>query len=252
MNRFRLFLGSRKLVIIILFITVFSGFSVFWYLNNQKQKSYENTGQVEIYTAGQDIFKGDEIDENMIEAKRISREVFNEEFLTDIKDIVGMKTTSDIAKGEIIRSGKLEGMALEENTYLKFSSYIPEGLRAVSIPVNYYGEHALLSKGDKVDIISTYYDSKNEELVSETVLKHKDIIFISGRSQVDSEDTVMPGYSPSNNTGNLVFGSLFDSSISDGSGSSLIILTFYLDQEEVESIMLSLQLGALNLAICPG
>ncbi|MCL5072270.1 MAG: RcpC/CpaB family pilus assembly protein [Actinobacteria bacterium] len=139
----------------------------------------------DIFTAAYDIESGQIIKEELLEKKKIPENIFNEKFIIDKSQILNKKAADNINKGEIISKDKIEG-SQTENVYLRFSTYIPEGLRATSIPINYYGDVSLIRVGDKVDLISTYYDKSMEQLITEVVLNEKEVIFIQNNDHLNS------------------------------------------------------------------
>jgi Flp pilus assembly protein CpaB len=243
-----LILRQKLLSIIFIAVAVFGGIFIFWYINNLKSKNLESINCKEIFTAKADINLKQEITENLLEKQKIPLNIFNEKFITDLNQIKGKKAICNISKGEIISKDKIEGEALNENSYLKFSSYIPDGLRAVNVPVNYYGDVSVLRVGDKVDIISVYYDQTNSQLISEAVLSEKEIILTvneqNGISNKNGEN------SSSNKNDSSLMDNVFDSNYASSAFSNSMIITFYLTPVEVEKIFLALERGVLNLSIC--
>lgn len=250
MNRLSIFLGRKKIIVIAAVIALLILLFAFWFFKSSANKEPEGNLYRQIYTAATDIVSGASITEDMLIAENIPEEMYSEKYFTDIKDISGKKAYTDLQKGEVISSDKLEGNTVQQNNYLKFSSHIPAGYRAVSIPVNYYGQHSLIGSGDKVDIISTYYQDSSGEFISITVLQHKEIIRIgTGENSKDGDVAGIPGKNTVSSNG-----SFFTGLFSEGgqSPANMLILTFYLTPGEAEKIILSLQLGTLNIAICPG
>ncbi|GAG74842.1 unnamed protein product, partial [marine sediment metagenome] len=169
--------------------------------------------------------------------------IFSEKFVLDEGQILGKKTNSDILKGEIIFADKVEGAALSQSSNLKFSSYIPKNLRAVSVPVNYFGDSSLLRTGDRVDIISTYYEYSGGELKSDTILSEKEVILAESNFGSSMSNSI-------GDNGNFLLGTATEEDFRSGSLGSFIIMTFYLEPGEVEIIFLALERGVLNLSIC--
>jgi Flp pilus assembly protein CpaB len=156
-------------------------------------------------------------------------------------------------KGEIISSDKIQGVAnKKDSNYLAFSSYIPSGLRAVSIPVNYYGEKSLLNIGDKIDLVSTLYEKTADSIISQTILWDKEIILINGKSSSNDLDDITGQQDNTGITNELPsLDNILQTSTVAGSKSGNCILTLYLNPQEVEAVFLALQTGTINLSICP-
>ena len=107
---------------------------------------------------------------------------------------------------------------------------------------------SLIRVGDKVDLISTYYDKSGEQLISEVVIGEKEIIFIQNSD--GSSSTTNPDNQAKESKNDFLFGGI-TSQDSGSSLSNLIVLTFYLLPAEVENIFLALDRGAINISICP-
>ncbi len=247
MNRLSLIFRQKLFTIIFIIISILGGFFVFWYLNSLKSKGAEDLAGKEIFTAAGNIESGQVIQEELLEKKKIPENIFNEKFIIDKSQILNKKAAGDINKGEIISKDKIEG-SQAENVYLRFSAYIPEGFRAISIPVNYYGDSSLIRVGDKVDLISTYYDKSGEQLISEIVLAAKEVIFI--QNNYGSNSTKNPDNQVNEGKNDFLFSGITGESPGNNL-SNLIILTFYLQPAEVENIFLALDRGAINISICP-
>jgi len=247
MNRLSLILRQKLFTIIFIIVSIFGGVFVFWYLNGLKAGGAQDFAGKDIFTAATDIESGQVIGEELLEMKKIPENIFNEKFIIDKSQILDKKAAGNINKGEIISKDKIEG-SQAENVYLRFSAYIPEGLRATSIPVNYYGDVSLIRVGDNVDLISTYYDKSGEQLISEVVIGEKEIIFIQNSD--GSSSTTNPDNQVKESKNDFLFGGISGQD-SGSSLSNLIVLTFYLLPAEVENIFLALDRGAINISICP-
>jgi len=247
MNRLSLIFRQKLFTIIFIIVSILGGIFVFLYLSGLKVNGVEDFSGKEIFTATVDIESGQVIQEELLEKKKIPENVFNEKFILDKNQIIDKKAASNISKGEIFSKDKIEG-SQTENIYLRFSGYIPEGLRAASIPVNYYGDASLIKVGDKVDLISIYYDKSREQLISEAVLHEKEVIFIQDNDGSNSTKNSDSQIKESKND------FLFEGIISEDSSnnlSNLVVLTFYLLPAEVENIFLALDRGVINISICP-
>jgi len=243
MNRINLILRQKIFSIIFILVSILGGFFIYWYISSLKSKIPEDTQYREIYIAKVNIRKGEEISENLLEKQKLPECIFSEKFVLDEGQILGKKTNSDILKGEIIFADKVEGAALSQSSNLKFSSYIPKNLRAVSVPVNYFGDSSLLRTGDRVDIISTYYEYSGGELKSDTILSEKEVILAESNFGNSMSNSI-------GDNGNFLLGTATEEDFRSGSLGSFIIMTFYLEPSEVEIIFLALERGVLNLSIC--
>lgn len=253
LSRLSLIIRRRIFIITFIILAIFVCTIIYWYISAGREKVEGNAGTIEVFTAGNDILAGAVINEDLIISRKISEDIFDSRFITDKQEISGKRTSSEIKKGEIITTDKMEGDKPGAQDYIKFSSYIPTGLRAVSIPVTYYGEHVLINTGDFVDIISTYYESSEEKIISETVLSFKEVVLIAGgntdQDAVNNTDDKM-NFNQQRPTSPM-FDGVLDNSPEQDIKTNKIIVTFYLLPEEVEKIMLAFHLGTLNVSICP-
>jgi Flp pilus assembly protein CpaB len=254
MNRINLIIRQRIFIIAIILMIVFAGLLIYWYLSSVKTEEQSAGGNVDVYTSRIEIKAGTQITKDLIEKKSIPENIFNQEFITDAGKIIGKITALDIVKGEIISNDKVQGVkSVKDSTnYLAFSSYIPSGLRAVSIPVNYYGDKSLLNIGDTVDLISTSYEKTTDSIISQTILEDIEVILIDGKSSSNDLDNII-GQQESNGANSEVpaLGSILQTGTTEGLKSGNCILTLYLKPLEVEKVFLALQTGMLNLSICP-
>jgi len=243
MNRINLILRQKIFSIIFILVSVLGGLFIYWYISSLKSKIPENTQYREIYIARVDIRKGEEISEDLLEKQKLPECIFSEKFVLDKNQILGKKVGSDILKGEIIFADKVEGAALSQSSNLKFSSYIPKNLRAVSVPINYFGDSSLLRVGDRVDIISTYYECSGGELKSDTILSGKEVILAESNFGSSTSDSI-------GGSGSFLSGMPIEEDFRSSSPGSFIIMTFYLEPGEAEIIFLALERGVLNLSVC--
>jgi len=125
-----------------------------------------------------------------------------------------------------------------------FSSGIPQGMKAVNIPVTFFGDCSMITKSDRVDIISIYYDKGSDRLNSEIVLSGKEIIdFDEGQSRSDDI---------TGSVGGLILSEDYSRSGINSNIKNIIVITFYLDSGEVSRAFKALESGMLYLAICSG
>jgi hypothetical protein len=126
----------------------------------------------------------------------------------------------------------------------RFSTGIPPGMKAVNIPVSFFGDCSMITKSDRVDIISIYYNKESDKLDSEIILRGKEIIdFDTGQSQ--SENIT-------ESVGGLILSEDYSRSGINSNIKNILIITFYLDSEEVGRALEALESGMLYLALCSG
>jgi len=124
------------------------------------------------------------------------------------------------------------------------SGRIPQGMKAVNLPISFFGSSLMLKTGDKVDIISTYYDKESAMLYAETILSEKEIIALESGQDQEEDSYGSIG-------GNIFPESSFGADINNGTNRTLII-TFFLEGEEIVKSFKAIESGMLYLALCPG
>ena len=142
-----------------------------------------------------------------------------------------------------------------ENDFFKdngqpFSYSIPYGLRAVSLPVSFFGDVAGIRQGDRVDIISIFYDPDSNVLHSEVILDEKEIILIEYNGN-DQDEGEYQGTADSGYFGDGIFGDISSGNDISGRFKKILVITFYLESIEVEKAFIAIESGQLYLSLCP-
>jgi Flp pilus assembly protein CpaB len=243
MNRMSLIIRQRILSIVFVIISIAGGIFIFLYVSNLKEKIPLSADYNRIFIAGISISRNEEITADLLVEQKIPADILSEKFILDKNEIIGEKTSVDIQEGEIITKDKLEGSGSGDGFSLSFSSYIPYGMRAVSIPVNFYGDRSLVKEGDKVDLISTYYEPAGSILFSETIMAEKEIILIGGN--VEENYTGDEG-----GMGSLLSGPAADTGLFSSHNKNSLIITFYLSKSEAEEAYMAIERGTVNMSIC--
>jgi energy-converting hydrogenase Eha subunit F len=126
----------------------------------------------------------------------------------------------------------------------RLSARIPPGKKAVNLPVTFFGDCSILATDDRIDIISIYYDKESDTLDSEIILSGKEIINFETdqyRSEAISESM-----------GGLILSEDYYRSGIDSNIKNILVITFYLDNEEVVRSFKALESGVLYLSLCSG
>ncbi len=231
-HRFSLIIGQKIFSILFLLAALLLGVLMFWYIG-QLQSGAPGNGKVQqVIIANTDILSGISIERDMVKVQDIPDAVFSGRAVKEVNELLGKEARRDIDKGEIIYVEHISGY---EESFSGISSYIPRGKRAVTIPVTFYGEEALLQVGESVDLISIYYDRDIGDMVSLAIIEDKEIIHIGGNS----------GHQPES-------GFFAEEGLRTQSGGpDMLTVSFYLSPSETESVFLAAQRGIINIAICP-
>ena len=232
-SRFSLIIRQQLFSILFMSAALLLGLIMFWYIGDLKSKAPESSQMQQLIIASTDIGAGYMITEDMVQVQGIPQAVFSERAVKDKDDILGQEASQNINKGEIIYSEYISGY--DERSYSGLSSYIPAGMRAVTVPVTFYGGDSFLEAGEYVDIISTYYSREINDMASQIILERKEIIYIGSRTG-DKQQA----------------GLLIEDGIIDEFGQqNMVTVTFYLSPSEAEHIFLAAQRGIINISICP-
>ncbi len=130
------------------------------------------------------------------------------------------------------------------------SSSIPYGLRAVSLPISFFGDSSGIAQGDRVDIISVFYDPGSNELYSEVILSQKEIILL-GNTGKDQDPETYQDAGGSGYFGDGILGDVPSGNDISGQLKIILVITFYLEAAEVQKAFMAIESGQLYLALCP-
>lgn len=143
-----------------------------------------------------------------------------------------------------IKAGELEQENIEGIYQESMSHGVPAGFKAVNLPVNFFGDHAVLGEGDFVDIISTYYNRETGIICSEKIISDKEIINLDFAGP-EGNKTYMPiGDS-------IIQGDIYLSGKAIDI-CNILLITFFMRDDEVLRSFTALESGILYLSLCPG
>ncbi len=128
------------------------------------------------------------------------------------------------------------------------SSSIPYGLRAVNLPISFFGDALAMREGDRVDIISVFYDPGSNELYSEVILYQKEIILL-GNTGKDQDSGIYQDTGGSGYFGDGILGDLSSGNDANRQLKKILVITFYLEADEVEKAFKAIEGGQLYLSL---
>lgn len=239
-----LFYKEKIITCIFILIAIIGGIFIYVFLSKPEDSEKMQGDFNEVLVASAYIAPGCFIDEEDVTIQRISKSIFSDLFINDAEYIRNKIVIEAIEPGEIISYSKFEDSETFNKNNFAFSSYIPKDKKAVSVPVSYYGDPGMVTIGDKVDIISTYYSHDEDSLMAKTIISGKEIIFISENSKQKMEN-------PDDNSdkNQIALLDLYNEGFADNNAGKLVV-TFYLDKEEAEDLFKSYGNGVLNMSIC--
>lgn len=121
--------------------------------------------------AKQKIPVGTVLKAEMMESKQINPQLMPTNSLNNLYSLIGKISIKDINSGDFIKNSDIA-----ENTYTEID--LPDGMRAISVPVAYLqGLASFIKKGSCVDIISTAKTSTEQP---ELILQNIKLISIDG------------------------------------------------------------------------
>lgn len=158
-------------------------------------------------------------------------------FRGDEEDLTGTEPVSEEIKVYEAGEKNSTGISNKDKAYI-----IPAGFKAVNLPVNFFGDRSVLNEGDCVDIISTCYDRDKGMISSEKIISKKKVIHLNYENGTGTED-----YDSIRDS--IIPGDLYLSGTAIDSG-KILIITFFLKDDEVLRSFTALESGILYLAIC--
>ncbi|MEA4925952.1 MAG: Flp pilus assembly protein CpaB [Syntrophomonadaceae bacterium] len=173
----------NKLVLgLALFFGLAAAFLTYFYLQ-QLANQAQNRLYTNIVMAAKDIPANTTITGDMVELKPFPTDLRNNRELVDINEAVGKVNIVVISKGEIISQNRLikPGESTDRLAYT-----IPQGLRAMSIPVDEItGVANMIRRGDRVDIIAGVANADGSNERSVVILQNVEVLAV-GTSISDS------------------------------------------------------------------
>lgn len=143
---------NKLIVIVALVFGLLAAFLVYNYVSNVK-RSVEERVYTQVVTAIADIPANSTITDTMVTLKPFPTELMTNKEILDVNDAIGKISTVGISQGEVLLQTRLikPGEGVERLSYK-----IPDGMRAMAVPVNEVsGVGSLLKVGDRVDLIAT-------------------------------------------------------------------------------------------------
>lgn len=165
----------------------------------------------------------------------------NQEY-AEIQENIPVNEDADVQISEENASFKDHGQLL--------SSSIPYGLRAVNLPISFFGDASGIRQGDRVDIISVFYDPGSNELYSEVILSQKEIILLENTGK-DQDPGMYQDAGGSEYFGDGIFEDISPGNGVSGQYKKILVITFYLESIEAEKAFMAIESGQLYLSLCP-
>jgi len=162
------------------------------YVQSLRAQIKEDSTPVNVLIARKAIPKGTSIeiieDKNLVEIERIPKRYVAEGAYSDLSQIHGHVLTITLNKGEQLTSSKLE-----KRSEAGLSYQLPEGLVAISIPIDeVIGVSGHIKQDDRIDIIATFSPGPGGTDISKTLLQNVQVLSVSS-TNADTKSSVRIG-----------------------------------------------------------
>lgn len=154
---------KKRVWIITAVLALITTAMVYIYLGQVKAASQENKVELsQVVVALSEIPAHVKVTEEMLEIKEIPTEAVHGDTYTDIADVVGGTTTTNLIAGEQVLSDRIVLDAGES----ELSYRIPENMRAITVPASEVnGVGGYIVSGDNLDILVSYVPADGVQVV---------------------------------------------------------------------------------------
>ena len=188
---------NKKILLVGVLLGIITIFFLNRYISSLEKTPQEiaATSYTEVVVALTSIPEHVRITQEMVQLASVPTEGVHPDAVKDMAKVVGAISRTDIINGEQILAGRI----VNEESDAGLSYWIPENMRAVTLPVNEItGVANYIQIGDKVDILATYEfevdvpGQQEEETVQMTYtqLQNIEVIAVGGRKAPNAEETV--------------------------------------------------------------
>lgn len=167
-----------------LLLAILTGFLVYRYLGSLRSPNAEPMATQVV--ARVRIDAGTRITANMLDTVQVPEKYAHPSAASAAQMVTGRFALSDIYAGEVVLVDKVA----TENTVTELPYKIPEGLRALTIPVNSLtGVAGLLKPGYRVDVIVTYTEDDPVRDAKAVTLVQDALVLAVGQDVTGAEGT---------------------------------------------------------------
>lgn len=158
---------NKRILIFAIIVGLISVALVYFYINNMKEDlaAEQDIEYIEVIVAQSIIPAFTAIEEEMLVKKEFPSIAVHPDAILDVNELLGKQNATDIYAGEQILASRL----VSETTVLGLAHRIPEGMRAITIPVSELtGVGGYIEAGDRIDIL-VYYTKDGTELTEDEI-----------------------------------------------------------------------------------
>ncbi|UNC93454.1 Flp pilus assembly protein CpaB [Candidatus Contubernalis alkaliaceticus] len=194
--------NNKRIYIAAVILGLITVITLNYYLKTLDKPAFADIPHTEVVVAVNTIPEHTRITADMLQLESLPSEAIHPEAILSLSDAVDGISRTDIIKGEQVLASRVTS----EDRRASLSYRVPEGMRAISIPVNEVsGVAGYISAGDKVDIMVSYLigetkdtdtdtESQEEHTVVYTVLQNVTVLAAGAFTQQrDDEESQMVG-----------------------------------------------------------
>ena len=184
--------SNKRLLVIAIIIGIITVIALNSYIQSLDKPALATIPYTEVVVAENTIPMHTRITGEMLQMASIPSDAVHPEALLSLDEAVG-----GISRSEIVRDEQVLGSRVATDDRRASLSYrVPEGMRAVAIPVNeVVGVAGYISPGDKVDVLISYDDDEiNETLTVYTTFQNM-LVLATGENtrEKDNEERMVVG-----------------------------------------------------------
>lgn len=182
---------KSKLAMVIMAVTfaALATLGLMIYIQGVRAQIKEDSTPVEVVVSRQAIAKGTSVNsmKNQVDIKKIPQRYVAEGAYSDLSQLDDQVTVVSLNKGEQITNSMLK-----KTSQAGLSYQIPEGLVAISMPVDeVIGVSGLLKQGDRLNVIATFSPGPGGVDVSKTLLQNIEVLHVSSDKSGSKSSTQM-------------------------------------------------------------
>ena len=169
-------MGNKKYLIFALICGTVASFLVFRMIQITSRPKIIESPKAKIVFAKTAIPARTVITAEQLELKTVPQEVVTNDSVLAVGDIVGLITKTELIQGEPVNVNRL----FRKGDKLSLSAIIPEGKRAITIPIDeIIGVAGFVKPGERVDLIGTIQPRGHSESTSWTLLQDIEVLAVS-------------------------------------------------------------------------
>jgi len=179
----------RGTILVVLSLAL--GLLAAWSANNWVQgrlgEGAESADMTRVAAAALEIPYGTKIEERHVRLIDLPNDGVPEEAVLNLEDTIGKVATLDIARGEVLLSGRLA----EHTAGSTLAALVRENMRAITVRVDdVVGVAGFLLPGNYVDVVSARLN-RDRRAVTETILQKIKVLAVDQKAATDENEPVI-------------------------------------------------------------